>query len=159
MQKNFPYPSANICSRNGSYDAAITEYKRFLYFHPSDGRIGEAYYNIGLAYRAQGLWTEAGTALRTATHLATDNKAKSEYQLELAVTLLAAQDYDLARLELVKVTMRRTFPRSVVPTRTFLAKPLRISISFDGRTPGNHYETIQPMKDWIFSLRQLLIYR
>ena len=37
----------------GNYDAAITEYKRFLYFHPSDEGIGEVYYNIGLAYRAQ----------------------------------------------------------------------------------------------------------
>lgn len=89
-----------------NYDAAITEYKRFLFFHPDDPRIGEVYYNIGLAYRAQGFWSEAVTALRAATHLATDDEAKSEYQLELAVTLIAAQDYDLARLELIKVTMR-----------------------------------------------------
>ncbi len=90
----------------GNYDAAITEYKRFLFFHPDDARVGEVYHNIGLAYRAQGLWTEAVTSLRAATHLATDDEAKSEYQLELAVTLIAAQDYDLARLELIKVTMR-----------------------------------------------------
>ena len=90
----------------GNYDAAITEYKRFLFFHPDDARVSEVYHNIGLAYRAQGLWTEAVTSLRAATHLATDAEAKSEYQLELAVTLIAAQDYDLARLELIKVTMR-----------------------------------------------------
>ncbi len=90
----------------GNYDAAITEYKRYLFFHPDDPGVGEVYYNIGVAYRSQGLWTEAVTALRAATHLTTDDKAKSEYQLELAVTLIAAQDYDLARLELIKVTMR-----------------------------------------------------
>ena len=90
----------------GNYDAAITEYKRFLYFHPDDARIGEAHHNIGLAYRAQGLWTEAITSLRTASHYAADDESKSEYQLELAVTLIAAQDYDLAQLELIKVTMR-----------------------------------------------------
>lgn len=90
----------------GDYDAAITEYKRFLYFHPADERVGAVYYNIGLAYRAQGLWTEAVAAFRAATHLATDTETKSEYQLELAVTLIAVQDYDLARLELIKVTMR-----------------------------------------------------
>ena len=90
----------------GNYDAAITEYKRFLFFHPDDADVGEVYYNIGLAYRAQGLWTEAITALRAATHLTIDAEAKSEYQLELAVTLIAAQDYDLAHLELIKVTMR-----------------------------------------------------
>ena len=90
----------------GNYDAAITEYKRFLFFHPDDARVGEVYYNIGLAYRAQGLWTEAITGLQTAMHLAADSEAKSEYQLELAVTLIAAQDYDLARLESIKVMMR-----------------------------------------------------
>ncbi len=90
----------------GNYDAAITEYKRFLFFHPDEARIGEVYYNIGLAYRAQGLWTEAITGLQTAIHLAADSEAKSEYQLELAVTLIAAQDYDLARLESIKVMMR-----------------------------------------------------
>lgn len=95
----------HLASR-GSYDAAITEYKRFLFFHSDDTGIGEVYYNIGLAYRAQGLWTEAITSLRTATYLAMDDEVKSEYQLELAVTLIAAQDYDLARLELIKVTMR-----------------------------------------------------
>lgn len=103
----------------GNYDAAIIEYKRFLYFHPEDERIGEVYYNIGLACRAQGLWTEAVTSLRTATHLATDDDAKSEYQLELAVTLIAAQDYDLARLELVKVTMR-TLPTQLYRRSLFL---------------------------------------
>ena len=90
----------------GNYDAAITEYKRYLFFHPDDPGVGEVYYNIGVAYRSQGLWTEAVTALRAATHLTTDDAAKSKYQLELAVTLIAAQDYDLARLELIKVTMR-----------------------------------------------------
>ena len=90
----------------GNYDAAITEYKRFLFFHPDDARVGEVYYNIGLAYRAQGLWTEAITGLQTAMHLAANSEGKSEYQLELAVTLIAAQDYDLARLESIKVMMR-----------------------------------------------------
>lgn len=103
----------------GNYDAAITEYKRFLYFHPKDERIAEMYYNIGLAYRAQGVWTEAVTALRTATYLTTKSEAKSEYQLELAVTLIAAQDYDLARLELVKVTMR-TLPTQLYRRSLFL---------------------------------------
>ena len=90
----------------GNYDTAITEYKRYLFFHPYNPGVGAVYYKIGVAYRAQGLWTEAVTAFRAATHLATDDKAKSEYQLALAVTLIAAQDYDLARLELIKVTMR-----------------------------------------------------
>ncbi len=90
----------------GNYDAAITEYKRFLFFHPDAERIAEVYHNIGLAYRGQGLWTEAITALRVAIHHATNDGSKSEYQLTLAVTLIAMQDYDLAQLELIKVTLR-----------------------------------------------------
>ena len=90
----------------GNYDAAITEYKRFIFFHPDDPRIGEVYYNIGLAYRAQNLWTEAIDVLRTATHYATDSESKSEYQLALAVTLIATKNYDLAELELIKVMLR-----------------------------------------------------
>lgn len=119
IAEEFPLSLSKHLFAQGNYDAAITEYKRFLYFHPADERIGEVYYNIGLAYRAQGLWTEAVTSLRTATHLATDEEAKSGYQLELAVTLIAAQDYDLARLELVKVTMR-TLPAQLYRRALFL---------------------------------------
>ena len=89
-----------------NYDAAITEYKRFLFFHPDAARVGEVYHNIGLAYSAQGLWTEAISALRIATQHATDDELKSEYQLTLAVTHIATKDYDLAQLELIKVTLR-----------------------------------------------------
>ena len=91
---------------NGNYDAAITEYKRFIFFHPDDPRVGEVYYNISLAYRAQNLWAEAIDALRIATHYATDSESKSEYQLALAVTLIATKNYDLAELELIKVMLR-----------------------------------------------------
>ena len=90
----------------GNYDAAITEYKRLLFFHPDDARVSEVYYNMGFAYRAQGLWQDAIAEMRTAVHHATDREKKSEYQLALAVTLIANQNYDLARLELIKVMMR-----------------------------------------------------
>ena len=93
-------------SAQGNYDAAITEYKRFLFFQPDHPRAGEVYYKIGLAYRAQGALPAAIDALRTATHHTEDKDAKSEYQLILAVTLIANQNYDLAQLALIKVTLR-----------------------------------------------------
>lgn len=104
--EDLPLSLGKHLAAQGNYDAAITEYKRFLFFHPDDTRVGEVYYNIGLAYRSQASWAEAITAFWTATHLAEDSETKSEYQLELAVTLIATQDYDLARLELIKVMMR-----------------------------------------------------
>lgn len=106
IAEEHPLSLSRHFAAQGNYDAAITEYKRFLFFHPDDARVGEIYYNIGLAYRAQELWSEAITGLQTAIHLAANGEAKSEYQLELAVTLIAAQDYDLARLESIKVMMR-----------------------------------------------------
>ena len=89
-----------------NYDAAITEYKRFLFFNPDDTRAAEIYHKIGLAFRAQGLWQDATVAMRNAMLHATTLKEKSEYQLDLAVILLAAKHYDLARLELIKVMLR-----------------------------------------------------
>ncbi len=106
VAEELPLSLGRHLAAQGNHDAAITEYKRFLFFHPHDPRIGEVYYNIGLAYRAQSLWIEAVNALRIATHYAIDSESKSEYQLELAVTLIATQNYDLAQLELIKVMLR-----------------------------------------------------
>ena len=106
VAEELPLSLGRHLAAQGNYDAAITEYKRFLFFHSDDDRIGEVYYNMGRAYRTEELWTEAIAALRAATHLAANSEAKSEYQLELAVTLIASQNYDLAQLELIKVTMR-----------------------------------------------------
>ena len=88
------------------YDAAITEYKRFIFFHPDDTRVAETYYDIGLAYRAQGLWEEAIVAMRNSMLHATTEDQKSEFQINLAVTLIASKNYDLAQLELIKVLLR-----------------------------------------------------
>ena len=104
--EELPLSLAKHLSTQGNYDAAITEYKRFLFFHADDARVGEIYYRMGLAYRAQGLWTEAVAMLQTAIYHAVDSESKSEYQLALAVTHIATQDYDLAQLELIKVTLR-----------------------------------------------------
>lgn len=95
-------------SKLENYDAAITEYKRFLFFHPDDARAASAYQKIGLAYRTQGLWQEAISTMRYAVLHALNHEEKSEYQLELAVTLIASQNYDLARFELIRVTMHTT---------------------------------------------------
>ena len=126
----------------GNYDAAITEYKRFLFFHPDDPRTGEVYYNIGLAYRAQSLWTEAIAALRTATHYAIDRESKSEYQLALAVTLIATKNYDLAELELIKVMLRN--PSAQLHRRMLFLQAVLYIYQFrweEARSVGREYTT------------------
>lgn len=100
-----------------NYDAAITEYKRFIFFYPADPRVAETYNKIGLAYRSQGLWEEAIVSLRNAVLHAIIPTEKSEFQLNLAVTHIASQNYDLGRLELIKVMLRNasetTYRRSL----------------------------------------------
>ena len=131
----------------GNYDAAITEYKRFLFFHPDDPRTGEVYYNIGLAYRAQSLWTEAIAALRTATHYAIDRESKSEYQLTLAVTLIATKNYDLAELELIKVMLRN--PSAQLHRRMLFLQAVLYIYQFrweDARSVGREYTTDEQLE-------------
>ena len=101
-----PLTLADHFTKLGNYEAAITEYKRFLFFHPEDIQAAKVYHKIGHAYREQGLWQEAILAMRNAVLHADDKDTKSEYQLNLAVILLASQNYDLARLELIRVALR-----------------------------------------------------
>ncbi len=89
-----------------NYDAAITEYKRFLFFNPDHPQVVEARFNIGLACRAQGWWPEAVEAMTAAVQLATETELQAEMRTELAVTLIATGAYDLALVELIKVDMQ-----------------------------------------------------
>lgn len=89
-----------------NYDAAITEYKRFLFFNSDHPQTAEAQFKIGLAYRAQGWWTEAVEAMIAAVQLTTETESQAEMRTELAVTLIASGTYDLALIELIKVDMQ-----------------------------------------------------
>ena len=89
-----------------AYDAAITEYKRFLFFNPDHPQLNEGQFKIGLAYRAQGWWADAAEAMIVAIQQTTETELQSEMRVELAVTLIASRDYDLALIELIKVSMR-----------------------------------------------------
>ena len=90
----------------GDYDAAITEYKRFLFFNVDHPQAVEAQFKIGLAYRAQEWWVEAVEAMIAAVQLTTETELQAERRVELAVTLIANGAYDLALVELIKVDMQ-----------------------------------------------------
>ena len=90
----------------GDYDAAITEYKRFLFFDASHPQADEVQFKIGLAYRAQEWWAEAVEAMIAAVQLTTETGFQAEKRVELAVTLIASGTYDLALVELIKVDMQ-----------------------------------------------------
>jgi len=91
----------------GQYDQAITEYKRYIFFHsgePGD-EIGTAYYKMGLAYRQQGLWDNALDALQKAVQTASGDEARDEWRIAQGVTLIAAGRFDQADFLLLKVEM------------------------------------------------------
>ena len=89
-----------------NYDAAITEYKRFLFFNADDPRVDEVQFKIGLAYRAQKWWMEAAEAMIAAIQRTTETELQAERRVELAVTLISSGAYDLALAELIKVDMQ-----------------------------------------------------
>ena len=91
---------------SGDYDAAITEYKRFLFFNVDHPQAVEAQFKIGLAYRAQKWWMEAAEAMIAAIQRTTETELQAERRVELAVTLIASGAYDLALVELIKVDMQ-----------------------------------------------------
>ena len=90
----------------GNYDAAVTEYKRFLFFNSDHPQASEVQLRIGLAYRAQRWWAEAVEAMIVAVQLTTETELQAERRVELAVTLIANGAYDLALVELIKVDMQ-----------------------------------------------------
>ena len=90
----------------GDYNAAITEYKRFLFFDADHPQAGGVQFKIGLAYRAQEWWAEAVEAMIAAVQLTTETELQAERRVELAVTLVASGAYDLALVELIKVDMQ-----------------------------------------------------
>ncbi len=101
-----PLALADHYAKLNNYDAAITEFKRFLFFHPDDDKVPAIYHRIGILHRNQGLLTEAIDSIRQAVIRTSDKDQKSEYQIDLGVTLIANKNYDLARLELIKVLFR-----------------------------------------------------
>ena len=90
----------------GNYDAAITEYKRFLFFNSDHPQASEAQFKIGLAYRAQKWWAEAVEAMIAAIQRTTETELQAERRVELAVTLIASGAYNLALVELIKADMQ-----------------------------------------------------
>ena len=101
-----------------NFDAAITEYKRFLFFHPNDNQVPDIYHRIGILYRNHGLLSQAIDSIRQSVIRCSDREQKSKYQIDLAVTLIANKNYDLARLELIKVLIRN--PSEVLYNRALL---------------------------------------
>jgi len=88
-----------------NYEEAITEYKRFIFFHPEEQEgISNALYKIGLSYSAFSNWNGAKDALRKSIELTENSEAKDKRIVDLGIVLIASGDYSLAQFELLKVS-------------------------------------------------------
>lgn len=86
----------------GEHDAAITEYKRYLFFHPDAPDAPQIRRQIGLAYRELGQWDLAVAWLRRALEGASGGTFQVVARVDLGVTLLASGQPSLALFELLK---------------------------------------------------------
>lgn len=91
----------------GQYDQAVTEYRRYLFFHAEDpgNAVGYAYSQMGLAYRGQGLWDDAIAMLQRSVQAEVREDVRDERRVTLGVTLIACGRYDQADFTLLKVEM------------------------------------------------------
>ncbi len=88
----------------GNYQQAITEYRRFLFFHPQDSLGFFALYSIGRSYFELGEFQIASRALRQALRLPADPALKQKARYQLALVLVHDGKYDLAQIEFFKIS-------------------------------------------------------
>lgn len=104
---------------HGFHDAAVTEYKRYIFFHPDGDQTSDAYYRIASAYRDQQKWQAAIESFRMAMHTAHTDSLRYRSELALAVTHIASGNYSAAEITLLKLEMSVP-PRYVKQRAAFL---------------------------------------
>jgi tetratricopeptide (TPR) repeat protein len=85
--------------RSGAFEQAVTEYKRFLFFHPEDSRAAEARSGLGFCLLAEGRTGEGLAALR----LAAAGQPGLDCRLDLVRALLETGRQTEAELELLQL--------------------------------------------------------
>lgn len=115
---NFSISHANTLLRTAdkflqldNYHEAITEYKRFIFFHPKNNKIGYAYHQIGLAYREMGEWDQALGALDKSIYFIKDDVTREEWMIDKAVILIASGNSSLAQQQLLNLYVFSNYPK------------------------------------------------
>ncbi len=88
---------------SGNSESALTEYLRYLFFHPAAPNITDVYFEMGQVYLQLNQWDEAKEAWRQSIKLASADSLKNARRVTLAIQSIAHQNYSLAVLELLKV--------------------------------------------------------
>jgi predicted negative regulator of RcsB-dependent stress response len=108
---NTPFKNSMLLSMADSllsyknYDEAITEYKRFIFFHPNSKKLDYIYLKIGSCYQRIGNFKKSVNAFNTSIKLTKDDSLKNENRISIAVSSIANANYDIALKELQKVVL------------------------------------------------------
>ncbi len=86
-----------------NYQTAILEFKRFLFFHRDDERIGKIHALLSLAYAEQEQWEPAIKHLNLAIQNAHTDSLAESYRITQASYYLAQQLYGSAEIELTRL--------------------------------------------------------
>lgn len=88
-----------------NYEGCITEYWRFLYFHADHPYAFYACYKAGMAYKLLQDWDSAVQLFRRSLQYDIPKELRQRIRYQLALTLIARGDWDLAQLEFFKLSM------------------------------------------------------
>lgn len=94
---------ADSLFRFENYEAAITEYKRFLFFHPQHDSLARVYYHMGLACQQNADHESAVQHFFKSMNTCDSEQRLNETRLSIAVSNIALGDYNLALFETQKV--------------------------------------------------------
>ncbi len=96
--------TARDLQAQGNNSGAVTEYLRYLFFHPTAENLSDVYLHLGKVYMKLNRWEQAKDAWRQAVKLAPDDSTQNALRVALAIQSLAHKNYSLAVLELLKVS-------------------------------------------------------
>lgn len=94
---------AQKLARSGSYDEAITEYKRFIYFSSDSAEISDCWHEIARLYQHLGDLQQARSSLEKALSFAPSESIEQQLKIDIGVNLLAANHIAAAEIELLRV--------------------------------------------------------
>lgn len=103
-----------------NYNAAITEYKRFIFFNPQYNRKSKIYYKIGICYMKSGDWDKAIKFFNMTTENSTDEKWIEKVKLKKVVVYLAKKDFNIAEFQLLKIISFAKYPETIDNAYFFL---------------------------------------
>jgi TolA-binding protein len=97
---------ANALFNDGDYYRAITEYRRFLFFYPSDARAGRIQLQIGRAYQRAQQWEEARKIFEALAQQHADPEIRAEAAYLIGETSFQQRRYTQAIADLRPVADR-----------------------------------------------------